>query len=252
MPFSPQTSLWTNSGFTPAVFVDHVTLNVVPISIVTTRPFSLRNNLVCRPTNLVNYRNIKVTWQKYGDVVCPLWRIENQILTRNIGARTKVMGQRNFQESIIVSINKTCYGILIGQCEINRRVSAVWYFCSKLESPGYYDAFLQQCIMTLMLLSIPTAVFPDSGVMKHSYSSVLWSGVMKHSYSSVSWLWYHEAFLQQCFMIRCYEAFLQRCFLTLVLWSIPTAVFHDSDVMKHSYSGVLWLWCYEAFLQQRI
>ena len=28
--------------------------------------------------------------------------------TRNIGARTKVMGRRNFQESIIVSINKTC------------------------------------------------------------------------------------------------------------------------------------------------
>ena len=26
--------------------------------------------------------------------------------TRNIGARTKVMGRRNFQESIIVSINK--------------------------------------------------------------------------------------------------------------------------------------------------
>ena len=29
-------------------------------------------------------------------------------ITRNIGARTKVMGRRNFQESIIVSINKTC------------------------------------------------------------------------------------------------------------------------------------------------
>ena len=29
--------------------------------------------------------------------------------TRNIGARTKVMGRTNFQESIIVSINKRCH-----------------------------------------------------------------------------------------------------------------------------------------------
>ena len=75
-----------------------------------------------------------------------------------------------------------------------------------------------------MSWSIPTAVFRDSDVMKHSYSGV-------------SWLW-------------CYEAFLQRCFLTMVLWSIPTAVFHDSDVMKHSYSSVSWLGCHEAFLQR--
>ena len=32
--------------------------------------------------------------------------------TRNIGARTKVMGRRNFQESIIVSINKRCIFLL--------------------------------------------------------------------------------------------------------------------------------------------
>ena len=29
--------------------------------------------------------------------------------TRNIDARTKVMGRRNFQDSIIVSINKRCF-----------------------------------------------------------------------------------------------------------------------------------------------
>ena len=42
-----------------------------------TMPFSLRNNLVCRRcTNWANYCNIKVTWQKYGSIVCLLWWIK--------------------------------------------------------------------------------------------------------------------------------------------------------------------------------
>ena len=48
--------------------------------------------------------------QNYGILstqTLPLFLI-NRIKTRNIGACTKVMGRRNFQESIIVSINKTC------------------------------------------------------------------------------------------------------------------------------------------------
>ena len=38
--------------------------NNFSLNVVTTRPFSLRNNLVCRRcTNWTNYCNIKVTWQ---------------------------------------------------------------------------------------------------------------------------------------------------------------------------------------------
>ena len=49
---------------------------------VTTRPFSPRNNPVCRRfRDRANYRNIKVTWQKNGGIVCLLWRIKRWIFS---------------------------------------------------------------------------------------------------------------------------------------------------------------------------
>ena len=43
--------------------------------------------------------------------------VDHQTNQEKIGARTKVMGRRNFQESIIVSIQtKRVFRILIGQC----------------------------------------------------------------------------------------------------------------------------------------
>ena len=64
-----------------------------------------------------------------------------QTKTRNIGARTKVMGRKNSQESIIVSI----FSILIGQCENNRRVLGrslvyIWRCLEKL-----YDEISRDC-----------------------------------------------------------------------------------------------------------
>ena len=49
------------------------------VPFVTTRPFSHRNNLISRGCEKwANYRNILVTWQKYGGIVCLLWPLNSE------------------------------------------------------------------------------------------------------------------------------------------------------------------------------
>ena len=80
LPAKSQLRFWLT------LFIEmHEFVSIVPfvsnVSFVTSRPFSQRNNLVCRRCrNWADFCIIKVTWQKYGGIVCLIWQIEKKIL----------------------------------------------------------------------------------------------------------------------------------------------------------------------------